>query len=65
MKTIYCKLRGCPRLLTADTGRGNPEFAQCNQQEPDTAVWWTDCAAVSHERCMMLRKLLKRQEVQQ
>lgn len=66
MKARYCKFIGCPRLVTATTSKGCKPFAQCNQQMPDTAPYWVDCSAVSHDRCKELRNALKeRREVQQ
>lgn len=66
MKAKFCKFIGCPRLVTATTGKGAKPFAQCNQQMPDTTIWWADCSGVSRERCKELRKALKKQrEVQQ
>lgn len=66
MKTGYCKLIGCPRLVTATTAKGSKPFAKCNQQMPDEAPYWVDCSSVSHERCKELRRELKaRREVQQ
>ena len=65
MKVRYCKFIGCPRLVTATTGKGERPFAQCNQQMPDTAIYWVDCSAVSREKCKELRQELKKhREVQ-
>lgn len=65
MKTRYCKLRGCPRLVTATTAKGEKPFAQCNQQMPDETPYWIDCEDVSKEWCKVLREALKkRREVQ-
>lgn len=61
MKPRYCKFVGCPRLVTAEMSRGK-QFAQCNQQMPDTAPWWVDCASVSRDRCKELRQALKRSQ---
>ena len=45
-------------------GKGK-QFAQCNQQMPDTAPYWVDCNAVDYDKCKELRKALKEQrEVQ-
>lgn len=65
MKARFCYMIGCPRLVTASTGKRGEIFAQCNQQMPDTTIWWADCSGVSRERCKELRKALKeRREVQ-
>lgn len=41
------------------------QFAQCNQQMPDTAPYWVDCNTVDYDKCRELRKALKEQrEVQ-
>lgn len=65
MKARICQLRGCPRLVWAETQKGSPDFAQCNQQMPDTAPYWVDCRSVSREKCKELRQALKeRREVQ-
>ena len=65
MKARWCYMIGCPRLVAASTGKRGKPFAQCNQQMPDTTIWWTDCSGVSRERCKELRKELKKQrEVQ-
>lgn len=65
MKARICQLRGCPRLVWAETLKGSPDFAKCNQQMPDEAPWWENCSSVSHERCKELRRELKaRREVQ-
>ena len=66
MKQGYCKLIGCPRLVSAETGRGQKPFAQCNQHMPDSTIYFEDCSAVSRVRCKELRNALKKQrEVQQ
>ncbi len=59
MKAKFCYMIGCPRLVTASTGKRGEIFAQCNQQMPDTTIWWADCSGVSRERCKELRKALK------
>lgn len=65
MKARICQLRGCPRLVRAETQKGSPDFAKCNQQMPDEAPWWENCVAVSRDRCKMLRKALRqKREVQ-
>lgn len=64
MKARFCKFIGCPRLVAAAMGKGK-QFAQCNQQMPDTAPYWVDCKAVDYDKCRELRKALKeRSEVQ-
>lgn len=35
------------------------DFAQCNQQMPDTPVYFADCESVSREHCKELRQALK------
>ena len=65
MKARICQLIGCPRLVWAETQKGSPDFAKCNQQMPDEAPRWENCVAVSRERCRALRKALKqKREVQ-
>lgn len=65
MKAGFCKFIGCPRLVWAATQQGSPDFAQCNQQMPDTAPYWVNCSSVSREKCKELRQALKkRREVQ-
>ena len=65
MKIGYCKLIGCPRLVTATTAKGCQPYAKCNQQMPDEAPDWEDCRSVSREKCKELRKALKQRRERQ
>lgn len=59
MRPTYCKFIGCPRLVAAKTERGKRNFAQCNQQMRDGAVWFADCESVSGRQCLELQRELR------